>query len=78
MEIENKLAEILTILLGQEISSDSNVSMQNCEIWDSMKHIEIITTVEEEFEISLPIEEIPKLTSFDLLAAAIKKCMERS
>ena len=75
MEIRNKLAEILTILLGQNVSSDCNISMQNCEIWDSMKHIEIITTVEEEFEISLPIEEIPKLTSFDLLADAIKKCI---
>ncbi len=76
MEVKTKLAEILTLLLGREIASDSDVSMQNCEIWDSMKHIEIVTTVEEEFGISLPIEEIPKLTSFDLLADAIESCVK--
>lgn len=65
----------MTLLLGQDIKADSNVSMDNCEIWDSMKHIEIISTIEEEFDISLPIEDIPKLTSFQLLADAVEKCL---
>lgn len=65
----------MTLLLGQNINADSNVSMDNCEIWDSMKHIEIISTIEEEFDISLPIEDIPKLTSFQLLAEAVEKCL---
>lgn len=66
------LAEILTMLLGQEVTADSDISMQNCEAWDSMKHIEIITTLEEELGVSFPIEDIPKLTSFELLAKAIE------
>lgn len=75
MQTKEKLAQIMTLLLGQDIKADSNVSMDNCEIWDSMKHIEIISTIEEEFDISLPIEDIPKLTSFQLLADAVEKCL---
>lgn len=75
MQTKEKLAQIMTLLLGQDIKADSSVSMDNCEIWDSMKHIEIISTIEEEFDISLPIEDIPKLTSFQLLAEAVEKCL---
>lgn len=75
MQTKEKLAQIMTLLLGQDIKADSNVAMDNCEIWDSMKHIEIISTIEEEFDISLPIEDIPKLTSFQLLAEAVEKCL---
>jgi acyl carrier protein len=72
-DIRQKLAELLTILLGQKISEDSNVSMENCREWDSMKHIEIISTIEDEMNISFPIERIPKLISFDLLAKEIEQ-----
>jgi acyl carrier protein len=71
MANREKLAEIMTMLLGQDITPDSDVSMANCAAWDSMKHIEIISTIEEELDISFPIGDIPKLTSFEMLAQAI-------
>jgi acyl carrier protein len=70
--IENNVAKILSILLGQEISVGDDVSMQNQELWDSMKHIEIITTLEEELGVSFNIEDIPKLTSMQKIVEAIK------
>lgn len=73
MSNNQELADILSMLLGQDIDINSDVSMTNCEVWDSMKHIEIITTLEEEFNISFPIEDIPKLTSYALLLDAINK-----
>ncbi len=73
MKNKEKLAEILSVLLGQNVEINSDISMMNCEVWDSMKHIEIITTLEEELGISFPIEDIPNLTSYKLLADEIKK-----
>lgn len=70
--IENNVAKILSMLLGQEISVGDDVTMQNQELWDSMKHIEIITTMEEELGISFNIEDIPKLTSMQKIVEAIK------
>lgn len=73
--MENKLkqaVDILSVLLGIEIKENSDVSMQNCETWDSMKHIEIITTIEDELGVSFEIEDIPNLTSVALILDKIK------
>lgn len=71
--MEKQVAEILSMLLGQEFSVSDDVSMENQELWDSMKHIEIITTLEEELGVSFKIEEIPTLTSMEKIVEAIKK-----
>ena len=71
--MEKQVAEILSMLLGQEFSVRDDVSMENQELWDSMKHIEIITTLEEELGVSFKIEEIPTLTSMEKIVEAIKK-----
>lgn len=77
--MENKLkqaVDILSVLLGIEIKENSDVSMQNCETWDSMKHIEIITTIEDELGVSFEIEDIPNLTSVALILDKIKNMGE--
>ena len=77
--MENKLkqaVDILSVLLGIEIKENSDVSMQNCEAWDSMKHIEIITTIEDELGVSFEIEDIPNLTSVALILDKIKNMGE--
>ena len=70
--MEEQVVQILSLLLGQEFKITDNVSMENQELWDSMKHIEIITTLEEELEVSFNIEDIPKLTSMKKIIEAIK------
>ena len=70
--MEEQVAQILSLLLGQNFISSDDVSMENQELWDSMKHIEIITTLEEELGISFNIEDIPKLTSMGKIIEAIK------
>ena len=54
--MEEQVARILSLLLGQEFTSNDDVSKENQDLWDSMKHIEIITTLEEELKISFNIE----------------------
>ena len=71
MSIENQVKEILSILLNIEVND--NTTMNNCDSWDSMKHIEIITTLEDEMDVSFEISDIPKLTSFKLLVEKIKE-----
>lgn len=70
--MEDQVAQILSLLLGQDFTSEDDVSMENQELWDSMKHIEIITTLEEELNISFNIEDIPKLTSMKKIIEAIE------
>lgn len=63
MDINNKVSEILSVLLEKEIKNNEDVSMDTEDNWDSLKHIEIIMTIEEEMDISFPPEVIPKLRS---------------
>ncbi len=72
-DIRSKVTKILSQLLKCEIPANSTLSMDNTEMWDSMKHIEIIMIMEEEFNISFNPVDIPKLTSMDKI---INKIME--
>lgn len=68
-----KVLEILSTLLDKDIKENSDVSMDNCELWDSMKHIEIISTLEDELGISFNIEDIQNLTSVKKILKAIEE-----
>ena len=55
---EQKLMSIFSIILDlplNKLSSDSNV--ENLEEWDSLSHVQLIMTIENEFEISLSPDE---------------------
>ena len=70
MDTESRLLDILTTILGETV--DESCSAETVETWDSLTHIEIIVTVEEEFGIKIPQEKIPELKSFKNLLETIK------
>lgn len=43
---------------------DDRTSMQRLDSWDSLSHIELIGAFEQEFEITLDVEEIERMVSF--------------
>ena len=69
MDTRTKLLDILTAVLGEDV--DESCSAETVEAWDSLTHIEIIVTVEEEFGIKIPQEKIPELKSFKNLLEII-------
>jgi len=63
--MEQKLKKIMTDLF--EIQQDritDDLSINNTEKWDSLKHIELIASIEEEFKITLTADQIVEMTSF--------------
>jgi acyl carrier protein len=46
-------------------------SPQTIERWDSLKHMQLIMALEDEFGIRFSDDDIPELTSFKLIEAAI-------
>ncbi|EAI2146343.1 acyl carrier protein, partial [Campylobacter lari] len=46
--------------------------MQNCKNWTSLNHIDIIMSLEEEFEIKFNKDELSQLKSQNELLQAIK------
>ena len=55
-----------------------NVSQGNLEGWDSLKHLDLVVALEEEFEITIPVEEVGNLISFKLIVVIIKELLSVS
>ena len=70
MDTKSKLLDILAAILGETVNE--NCSSETMESWDSLTHIEIIVTVEEEFGIKIPQAKIPELRSYKSLLKIIK------
>lgn len=67
-QLQDKFLKVMSLLFKREIKADDNLSMAaNRKEWSSIKHIEIIMTMEEEFDISFEPEDIPLLTSQNVL-----------
>jgi acyl carrier protein len=58
----------------EQISIDS--TQDDIDSWDSIKHINLIVALEEEFGIELPIEEIGNLISFKLINIIVKEQLQ--
>lgn len=65
----DKLKKIMSVVLEiSEDKIDSETSMETVDGWDSMRHMELITSVEEEFGIEMTMEEIAEsITYFNIL-----------
>ncbi|EAI8629026.1 acyl carrier protein [Campylobacter lari] len=71
--MKNKFYEILENILEVKVDENSNLSMQNCKNWTSLNHIDIIMSLEEEFEIKFSKDELSQLKSQNELLQAIKE-----
>jgi acyl carrier protein len=58
----------------KEITEKSN--QDNVGNWDSLKHLDLILALEEEFDITFPLEEIGNLVSFQLIKIVIEEQVE--
>ena len=59
-KVEGVLAEVLQ-LPPTEITDD--LTMKDVEIWDSLKHMELIVALETSFDVQLTFEEIVAMQS---------------
>ena len=59
---------------ADSITEDS--SADDIENWDSLRHLNLILGLEEEFEISIPDEEVGDLVNFKLIQLVINEHSE--
>lgn len=73
-EIFEKLRDIISSIMGvsQEIITHSSKQGEIPE-WDSLGHLRLIMTIEEDFDVKFSMLEIPKYTSIEALMSEIKR-----
>jgi acyl carrier protein len=66
--MKQKIAEIISVILDIPVNEiNEDISRENTAVWDSLKHIQIITALEEEFDVEFEDEEIEAMTDMKKL-----------
>lgn len=70
----NKLNEIMSDVLGiapQDIKE--TLSQQDLDSWDSLGHLNLVDTIEEEFDLDLSIDDASAMNSYQGIKEVLKK-----
>ncbi len=71
-DIQEKIKKIMSIVLDVSINKiNSNSSPDTIESWDSLKHMNLIISLEEEFNITFTDEEIFESMNYKLIETII-------
>jgi acyl carrier protein len=63
-----KILEIMSSVFEVELSKlNEDSSIDNIENWDSIRHLNLILALEEEFNITIPDEEVGDLVNYKLI-----------
>ena len=73
IKIKEVMSAVFEIPL-ESISDDS--SYDNIENWDSLRHLNLILALEEEFEVSIPDEEVGNLVNYKLIELIINDLLK--
>lgn len=71
--MKQKVYEILSKILKTKVDDTTSVSMQNSQEWSSIVHIDIIMSLEEEFDILFAENDLASLTSQETIIAKVEE-----
>ncbi len=72
--MENRIKKVMSEVLGiDEASISDSTSPENVESWDSLKQMNIIVALEEEFDIEFNDEDIIEMLNFKLINEIVKE-----
>ena len=72
--MENRIKKVMSDVFNIDIESiDNDSSPDNIENWDSLKHMNLIVALEEDFDIEFDDNDIENLLNFQLINLTIKE-----
>ena len=75
--MENRLKCIMAKVLGvPEEEINDGASAHTIPAWDSLKHIDLILSLQKEFGIVFDDDEIPTMTNFNIILITIQSYLE--
>ena len=75
--MEERIRTIMSTVFGLPIESiNDESSPDSIESWDSLKHINLVVALEEEFEINFTDNEILEIINFKLIKKIVESLLE--
>ncbi len=65
---EDALKQVMATMLNVDPSTiNEDSSMDNVPSWDSLRHMNLVLALEEEFKVTIPDEDAGNITSYKLI-----------
>jgi acyl carrier protein len=65
---EDALKLLIATMLNVDVTTiDEDSSMDNVPSWDSLRHMNLVLALEEEFKVTIPDEDAGNITSYKLI-----------
>lgn len=72
--IEERIKDVMASVFGIDAASiNEDSSQDNIEQWDSIKTLDLIVSLEEEFDVSIPLEEVGNMTYFKYIKLTLEE-----
>ena len=76
---QEKLKEVVATVLNVDVSLiNANANSDTIESWDSLRHMNLVLAIEDEFGVSLPDEEAANATSYPLLVLVLQDLLQKN
>jgi acyl carrier protein len=74
--VEERIKKVMASVFNMDISEiDNDVSPDSIKTWDSLKHMTLVLSLEEEFGIRFKQEQIIDLLSFKLILMTLRELL---
>jgi acyl carrier protein len=65
-----------TVLKVDAVAIDSEASMDTIESWDSLRHMNLVLALEDEFKVTIPDEDAGNITSYKLIKLVLEDLLK--
>lgn len=73
---ENALKQVMATLLTVDVSAiGEDASMDTIPTWDSLRHMNLVLALEEEFKVAIPDEDAGNITSYKLIKLVLEELL---
>ncbi len=72
--IEERIKEVMSAVFEVDVDSvNEDSSQDSIENWESIKTLDLIVALEEEFGVTIPLEEVGNMTNFKYIKLMIEE-----
>lgn len=69
--VEGRIRDIMAVVFEREVAPGEPVAFGSEPAWDSLRHVELIFSIEDEFGIRFEEPQLTELTSLEALTEAV-------
>lgn len=72
--LDERIKDVMAGVFGVDAASiNEDSSQDNIEQWDSIKTLDLIVSLEEEFGVSIPLEEVGNMINFKYIKLTLEE-----